>query len=380
MLRSACATIRDMASQRFHAIGLMSGTSMDGVDAAFLETDGEAHVVAGPHLGMPYPEPLRSVLLGLPGKGRDVAGPERELTDLQIEAVRRLCADHGIDPRVDVVGFHGQTILHDPAKRRSWQLGDGQRMADALGLPVVNGFRQNDLDHGGQGAPFAPVYHQALVRAGSIPEPVAILNIGGVSNLTLVDGELLFACDCGPGNALIDDWVRAHCGVPYDEGGRIAASGRIDHRALERLLNSPHFSRHGPKSLDRNAFSVEPVRGLSPQDGTATLTAFTAAAVAAEARRFPRQPREWIVVGGGRLNGYLLSALRQRLRAPVRPAEELGWAGQAIEAQAFAYLAVRSLLQLPLSFPGTTGVREPVSGGVCWRPLTPPGAGTSAGH
>jgi len=351
----------------------MSGTSMDGIDAAFLETDGQAHLVPGPHLNASYPEQLRSALLQLPAKGRDVAGPERELTDLQTEAVRRLCADHGIDlSTIDVVGFHGQTILHDPARRRTWQLGDGQRMADALGIPVVNRFRQNDLDHGGQGAPLAPLYHQALIRAGAIAEPVAVLNIGGVSNLTLVDGGLLFACDCGPGNALIDDWVRAHCGVPYDEGGRIAASGRIDHRALETLLSSAFFRRQGPKSLDRNAFSPEPVRALSAQDGAATLTAFTAAAVAAAAQRFPRPAREWVVVGGGRCNAHLVSALRQRLRAPVRVAEELGWLGQAIEAQAFAYLAVRSLLKLPLSHPGTTGVREPVSGGVCWQPSAAP--------
>ena len=353
---------------------------MDGIDAAFIETDGQAHLVQGPHLGTPYPRPLRTVLLGLPAKGADITGLEREVTDLQAEAVHQLCATSGIGlSTIDVVGFHGQTILHDPPRRRSWQLGDGQRMADALGVPVVNGFRQNDLNHGGQGAPFAPVYHQALVRAHSVPEPVAVLNIGGVSNLTLVDGELLFACDCGPGNALIDDWVRAHCGVPYDADGRIAASGRIDHRALERLLDSPYFRRHGPKSLDRNAFSPEPVRGLSPADGAATLTAFTAAAVAAEAQRFPRQPREWVVVGGGRLNGCLMSALKQRLRVPVRSAEEVGWAGQAIEAQAFAYLAVRSLLQLPLSYPGTTGVSEPMGGGVCWRPAAASaGAATSA--
>ena len=222
---------------------------------------------------------------------------------------------------------------------------------------------------GDQGAPFAPAYHRALVRSCGIPQPIAILNIGGgVSNVTLIDGELLYACDCGPGNALIDDWVSVHCGVPYDDGGKIAAAGRINEHALTMLLSSAYFRQQGPKSLDRNAFSAAPVAELSPQDGAATLAAFTAAAIAAEAQRLPCAPKEWIVVGGGRLNGYLLAELRRRLSVPVRIAEDLGWTGDAIEAQAFAYLAVRSILKLPLSWPGTTGASEPVSGGVLWNP------------
>jgi anhydro-N-acetylmuramic acid kinase len=224
------------------------------------------------------------------------------------------------------------------------------------------------MNHGGHGAPLAPAYHQALVRACRIREPVAILNIGGVSNLTLIDGELLHACDCGPGNALIDDWVSARCGVPYDEDGKIAAAGRIDERALAILLRSPNFRQSGPKSLDRNAFSAKPVWGLSAEDGAATLAAFTAAAIAEEAQRLPSAPKEWIVVGGGRRNRYLLSQLTQRLAASLRVAEDFGWTGEAIESQAFGYLAVRSILKLPLSWPTTTGVSEPVSGGDQWNP------------
>jgi anhydro-N-acetylmuramic acid kinase len=213
-----------------------------------------------------------------------------------------------------------------------------------------------------------PVYHRALVRSLGIDQPVAVLNIGGVSNVTLIDGERLYACDCGPGNALLDDWVGARCGVPFDEGGRIAAAGRVDAQALATLLDDPYFRRTGPKSLDRNAFSVDAVSALSPQDGAATLAAFTAAAIAAEAERLPGMPAQWIVVGGGRLNRSLLGELRARLRAPVRAAEEFGLNGDAIEAQAFAYLAVRSALNLPLSWPETTGVRQAVSGGVRWQP------------
>jgi anhydro-N-acetylmuramic acid kinase len=350
----------------------MSGTSMDGIDAALIETDGESQLTLGPHTSVRYPPGLRDMLLRLPMEGVDVASLEREVTDLQSAAVKALCATRDIDlTTVDVIGFHGQTIKHEPQKRKSWQLGDGQRMADTLGRIVVNNFRQNDMDHGGQGAPFAPAFHRALVRSCNLTEPIAILNIGGVSNVTLLDGAILYACDCGPGNALIDDWVKTRCGVPYDDRGRIAAAGRVDERALAALLSSEYFLQPGPKSLDRNAFSPEPVASLSPADGAATLTAFTAAAVAIEAARLPRIVKDWIVVGGGRLNEHLLAELRHRLAANVRAAEEVGWMGDAIEAQAFGYLAARSLMQLPLSWPGTTGVSAPVSGGIRWDPVSP---------
>jgi anhydro-N-acetylmuramic acid kinase len=359
-------------SNQFRAIGLMSGTSMDGIDAAVLETDGNAHLTVGPHASTRYPPELRRRLLRLPADDVDVASIEREVTDLQSEAVLRLCASRNVElSTIDVIGFHGQTIKHEPQEGRTWQLGDGQQMADTLGRVVVSNFRQNDMKHGGQGAPFAPAYHRAMVRSCALEEPIAVLNIGGVSNVTLLDGELLYACDCGPGNALIDDWVSARCGVPYDDGGQIAAAGTVDERGLTTLLNSSYFQQSGPKSLDRNTFSMEPVSDLSSADGAATLSAFTAAAVAIEAKRLPCTPRQWVVVGGGRLNGYLLAQLRQRLAAPVRVAEDLGWMGDAIEAQAFGYLAVRSILRLPLSWPGTTGVSEPVTGGRQWNPARP---------
>ncbi len=366
-----------MAPGRFRAIGLMSGTSMDGIDAAVLETDGEAHLTTGPHASTRYSPDLRRTLLRLPSNGVDVPRIERELTDLHCQAVSALCDSRNINlATVDVIGFHGQTILHEPHEGRTWQLGDGQRMADSLGRVVVNNFRQSDMNRGGQGAPFAPAYHRALVRSCGIPQPIAVLNIGGVSNVTLIDGELLYACDCGPGNALIDDWVNVRCGVPYDDGGKIAATGRINDHALTILLSNAFFQQHGPKSLDRNAFSSEPVTELSPQDGAATLAAFTAAAIATEALRLPCAPKEWIVVGGGRRNRYLLAELRRRLPAPVLIAEDFGWTGDAIEAQAFGYLAVRSLLKLPLSWPSTTGVSEPVSGGVLWNPTPGSALGT----
>lgn len=353
----------------FRVIGLISGTSMDGIDAAFLETDGETFIKPGAHSTTTYPARVRRTLLRLPAEDVDLKCVERVLTDLHSHAVRALSAEADLDLRsLDLVGFHGQTIKHEPAEGRTWQLGDGQRMASTLRVPVVNNFRQNDIDHGGQGAPFVPAYHRALVRSRGVAQPVALLNIGGVSNVTLIDGESLRACDCGPGNALIDDWVSSHCGQPYDDGGKIAAAGRVDETVLAALLCNPYFDRSGPKSLDRNAFSLDAVGSLAPADGAATLTAFTAAAIATEAQRMPGRPREWIVVGGGRHNGQLLTELRRRLEAPVRTAEDYGWAGDVIEAQAFGYLAARSVLKLPLSWPSTTGVRAAVTGGVRWAP------------
>src|SRR5437660_1350094 len=321
--------------------------------------------VAGP--GRPHP-PKRS-----PDRLRGHTNPEgfhyifRTLQSHRAQARRRKPLTEARPLRA--VGLmSGQTIRHEPQAGKTWQLGDGQHMADCLARVVVNNFRQNDMAHGGQGAPFAPAYHRALVQSCAISEPVAVLNIGGVSNVSLIDGELLYACDCGPGNALIDDWVSSRCAVPYDQGGRIARAGRIDELALAQLLDHPYFKQVGPKSLDRNAFSAAPASGLSPEDGAATLAAFTAAAIALEARRLPSMPREWVVVGGRRLNTYLLDELRQRLAVPVRVAEDIGWNGAAIEAQAFAYLAVRSLRQLPLSWPSTTGVSRPVTGGVRLNP------------
>ena len=361
---------RVAVTNRFKAIGLMSGTSMDGIDVALLETDGDAHLKIGPYTSRPYPSDCRQTLLQLPRDDVDMSVVEEQVTDLHSQAVLKFCADVQVDlATIDVIGFHGQTIKHEPQRGKTWQLGDGQRMANALGKVVVNNFRQNDLDHGGQGAPLAPAYHRAIARAHNLPSPIAALNIGGVSNVTLINGDSLYACDCGPGNALIDDWVSDRCGLSYDDGGRIAAAGRIDELALATLLSNPYFRQSGPKSLDRNAFSFNPVSGLSPQDGAATLAAFTAAAIAAAAQRLPHAPKEWIVVGGGRLNNFLLAELRSRLQASVKRAEDFGWAGDAIEAQAFGYLAVRSLLTLPLSWPTTTGVSRPITGGDRWVPI-----------
>jgi anhydro-N-acetylmuramic acid kinase len=309
-------------------------------------------------------------LLKLPSDSADLESIEQEVTDAHIRAVLEFCHERETDlASIDCIGFHGQTIKHEPHLARTWQLGDGAYMANALGCVVINRFRDADMRNGGQGAPLAPAYHRALVEADQLPCPAAILNIGGVSNITLVTQDELHALDCGPGNALLDDWVNAQAGVPFDRDGALSSGGQVDQKALEQLLDHPFFKIRGVKSLDRNHFSPQPVRELSLADGAATLVAFTTHAIAIAAQSLPSRPCQWIVTGGGRLNRTLIGMLRAELSAPVLVAEDFGWAGDAIEAHAFAYLAVRSLRNLPFSWPTTTGVRQPTSGGAVHRPV-----------
>jgi anhydro-N-acetylmuramic acid kinase len=244
------------------------------------------------------------------------------------------------------------------------QLGDGRRLAKLLGIDVVYDLRAADAEAGGQGAPLVPIYHRAM--AAKLPErPVTVVNIGGVANVTWIGrcGELI-AFDTGPGNALIDDWVQRHHGSPHDEGGALASRGRVNDDRLRQYLRHAYFGAPPPKSLDRNAFSLAPVDPLAAQDGAATLTAFTAASIAAARAHFPEQPQLWVISGGGRRNRTLMAMIAERVENAVIPAEAAGMDGDALEAEAWAYLAVRSLKGLPITFPGTTGVPKPLTGGV----------------
>jgi len=343
------------------ALGLMSGTSLDGIDVAFIETDGRERVMPRAALTIPYPREFRERLRSVLGGIDPVDRVEAELTRLHAEAVEHFLARHP-GTSVAIVGFHGHTILHRPAERRTWQIGDGALLARRLGLDVVADFRSADVAAGGEGAPLAPLFHAAL--AAPLPKPLAVLNIGGVANVTWVGaGRQILAFDTGPGNALIDDWVRRHTGAAADFDGALARAGRVSTSDVERFLALPFFGRPPPKSLDRDEFGSAVPAGLALADGTVTLTEMTAAAVAAAIRHFPAPPREWLVTGGGRHNPALMEALRRLLGAPVRPVEAVGWEGDALEAQAFAYLAVRSLKGLPLTLPSTTGVPHPTSGG-----------------
>ena len=355
-------------------MGLMSGTSLDGIDAAIVETDGERTAVPGPALTVPYDDETRAMLRAALLEAQNVAAgspvpyairdAERRVTEAHADAVKRLLAEARLRPEeIALIGFHGQTILHRPDQRWTWQIGDGALLVKLTGIDVVNDFRTADVKAGGQGAPLVPLYHSALVRESDYVPPVVLVNVGGVANVTYVGRDQVLAFDTGPGNAPIDDWARLHTGKPVDEHGALAKSGRVNDAALETMLQNPFFLRTPPKSLDRMDFGTAAVERLSPEDGAATLTAFTAAAIARAREHFPEPANTWIVCGGGRLNPKLMDELRARVNAPVLSAEDAGWRGDFIEAEAFAYLAARSVKGLPLSLPTTTGVKQPVTGG-----------------
>jgi anhydro-N-acetylmuramic acid kinase len=362
------------------AIGLMSGTSLDGVDVAMIETDGKRVKAFGPSGYRPYSDAERRLLLqalteavhleareARPGILREA---ERIVTSAHAEAVASFKAQNRIASEdIDIVGFHGQTVLHRPADKMTVQIGDAAALARAIHIPVMHDFRAADVAAGGQGAPLVPVYHRALAQSLERDGPVVVLNIGGVSNITYIDGDILMACDTGPGNALLDDFMHRTTGQRFDCEGRMAAQGKVDSAWIADALNDPFFMQPPPKSLDRNAFGRLVIRDGSPADGAATLTAFTVAAIARIVPHLPKLPKTWVVAGGGARNHTMMRMLRERLQpATVEAAEALGWSGDAIEAQAFGFLAARGLKGLPLSYPATTGVPIPMTGGIVARP------------
>ena len=341
---------------------------MDGIDAALIRSDGVTHVETGAAITTPYDEAFRAELRGVMGGRGEVGSVERDLTLRHAAAVEALLAAAGsARAEIAVVGFQGQTILHAPAESRTWQIGDGALLAAKTGIDVVADFRSQDVASGGQGAPLAPLYHAAL--AMRLERPLAVLNLGGVGNVTWIGAEAgqVIAFDTGPANALIDDWVQRQTGESCDRDGALAAAGRVDEGVLQALLTNAYFDQKPPKSLDRDAFDPAPVASLAAADGAATLTAFTAATVARALIHLPEPPRRWLVAGGGRHNPSLMKMLARNLQVPVEPVEAVGWDGDALEAQAFAYLALRSLQGRPLSLPGTTGVPQPTGGGVLYR-------------
>ncbi len=363
------------------AIGLMSGTSLDGVDVALIETDGERVAAFGPARTFPYEEADREIFRHAVRDARGLsdrsarpgvlAKAEELVTRRHAEAVEAFLAAEGIAAiGIDIVGFHGQTVFHDPEKTLTVQIGDGARLAERLGIPVVWDFRADDMAAGGQGAPLAPVFHRALAETARLTPPVLFLNIGGVANVTYVgaDGALI-AFDTGPGNSLLDDWTFARTGQPFDAEGRLATRGTPSETILARLLAHPYFALPPPKSLDRDAFAALLPTSLSDADGAATLLHFSARAAASALPLLPARPAACYASGGGRHNVALMRLLAEALEGiPIDPIETLGFDGDATEAQAFAFLAVRAAERLPLSYPMTTGVPAPQTGGRLSRP------------
>ncbi|MFC6638387.1 anhydro-N-acetylmuramic acid kinase [Sulfitobacter sp. JBTF-M27] len=350
------------------ALGAMSGTSLDGVDAAVLVTDGHDILRFGQTAYRAYTTAERRVIAAGFGKWQ---GPEVQAAAEVVEAAHIALLTDMTD--IDLIGFHGQTLAHAPRTRGTLQVGDGAALADRLGVPVVWDFRTADVELGGEGAPLAPFFHHACARFAGIDGPVAFLNLGGVGNLTWVDPAMprpqdegaLLAFDTGPANAPLNDLMQSRLGQAFDEGGKLAASGQVEQGALELFLAEPYFARIPPKSLDRNDFAemVALVGELSDADAAATLTAMCAAAVAEAMQHCPSLPSRVLVTGGGRNNPVLMQMLAVSLDCSVGPVEDTGLDGDMLEAQAFGYLAVRVARGLPTSCPGTTGVRAAVGGG-----------------
>ncbi len=369
--------LKKLAETRpLRVIGLMSGTSMDGVDAAWVETNGETVTAFGPSEALSFPPDFRAWLhkfiSEVPAKDHpDVAAIEADLTDLHATAVKAVIAKAGAAP--DLIGFHGQTIWHRPKLSLTWQIGDGARLAKSVGVPVVYDFRANDVKHGGQGAPLMPLFHVAL--SAHMPKPVGVLNIGGVSNITWIGERVdglngnsfpfaILGFDTGPGNALMDDWMLKHTGQAMDENGQAARSGTVNEQRLAELMITPFIRQRPPKSLDRLAFDASVLNGLSVEDGAATLAEFTAATVAASLMHCPSKPQRLLVTGGGRRNPVLMERLSALMHIPIEPVEVTGWNGDMMEAQGFAYFAARSVRGLPLTYPEVTGAPTPLEGGV----------------
>ncbi|MBS0233024.1 MAG: anhydro-N-acetylmuramic acid kinase [Proteobacteria bacterium] len=362
-------------SKLMKAIGLMSGTSLDGIDVALIETDGEDHVVRGPAMTFPYDDTMRRMLINAIADARDLqsrderpgslAETERALTEQHAVAVAQFLKDTGIErSSVEVIGFHGQTVLHKPDRGLTVQLGLGDLLANFTRRPVVYDLRGADVEAGGEGAPLVPAYHRAL--AAKLPQrPIAVVNVGGVANLTWIgQDKTLIAFDTGPGNALINDWMLKKAGAYLDSAGATAAQGAVDEEILRTLLSHDYFAETPPKSLDRNTFATDVAAGLSVEDGAATLTAFTVRSIAKAREHLPVEPELWVIAGGGRRNRTIMRMIAEQVLHAVVPAEAVGLDGDSMEAEAWAYLAVRSIRGLPITFPGTTGVSEPMSGGL----------------
>jgi anhydro-N-acetylmuramic acid kinase len=351
------------------AIGAISGTSMDGIDVALLDGDGENIAHVGPGATYPYPADVLARLRAVVADPDAAAGPlhdlERDVTDAHVAAVERFFSDHAIvRESVALAGLHGQTVLHRPQARFTRQLCDGARAAGRLGIDVICDFRSADVAAGGEGAPLAPLYHAAI--AAGLERPLMFLNWGGVGNVTYLgaSGEIV-AFDTGPANAPLDDFVLRRLGLSHDANGALAARGRVDEALVARWMQDPYFVRKAPKSLDRNHFHhlAADAEMLSDADGAATLAAFTVEATAAAVSLVPEAPLRWLVCGGGRKNATLMARLSRRLGVRVDPIETIGQDGDFVEAACFAHLALRSQRGLPISLPTTTGAPAPMTGG-----------------
>lgn len=360
------------------AIGLMSGTSLDGIDAALIRSDGATVERYGNPAHLVYSKDQRSLLKNALQEARNAGAPTKSnaiinqaealITNLHSDIVTKVMMENNLEKQdVDVIGFHGQTVLHGPDQGWTWQIGDGAALAEKTGITVINDLRRNDMDNGGQGAPLAPIYHHAIISSQENEFPVALLNIGGVANLTWFGSQMaedMVAFDTGPGNAFIDDWIRAKTDLSYDQDGKISAKGTVQELLVNDLMKNEYFKQMPPKSLDRDDFDVSNLSGLSLEDGAATLLSFSVEAIKMAEIMCPDYVKKWYVCGGGAHNPTLMQMLKNTLAGEVLTVSDIGFDGDYIEAEAFAFMAVRKIYDLPITFPGTTGVSGPSTGGI----------------
>ena len=357
----------------FKAIGCMSGTAMDGIDIALIETDGYEYIRPIGFISESHDSAFREKLRSCLNKtSRDSLTEtiEKEFTLRHIPLIKKLMCNLNVSSQdIDIIGFHGQTIHHNPNEKITIQLGDGQLLSQEIGVPVSYDFRQADIQSGGQGAPLLPIYHKALSVNAGIDLPTAIVNIGGVGNITWIDYDGMIAFDTGPGNAMIDDWVKSQTDNLYDEGGKYAANGTIDKDIVKQFTSSDYFLKKYPKSLDRNDFHESSVDGMTLENGAATLTEMTIQSIALAISQCPTPPKSIYISGGGRHNSTIISRLSDAIGITVKPSDTLGWNGDSLEAEGFAYMAVRRVLNEPISFPTTTGCPSPMVGGIIAKPI-----------
>jgi len=361
----------------YTALGLMSGTSMDGVDTSIIKSDGnrEYSIISDEYLE--YNEEFYSKLINIRDKvftendlkrySEEIQSLEREITLFHANIVNQILKKSKIE--IDLIGFHGQTIFHDPNNKITKQLGDGNLLSQLTKKKVIYNFRQNDLLNGGQGAPLASIYHKLLAQTfkeeGKIKLPIIILNIGGIANITSIkENYEMNSMDIGPGNCLIDKWMRVNSNKNFDSNGDIAKSGKVDKFILDQTIDNFYYNESNKKkSLDVNDFDISFAKGLSLEDGAATITELTADILSKNLLN-----GNVYVCGGGRKNKFLINSIQKKIENKISQIDELDIDGNFIESQAFGYLAIRSYLGLPISFPETTGCKKPCTGGVTIDP------------
>lgn len=358
-------------------IGLMSGTSMDGIDGTILKTNGINFSRTKIQGSVKYSKATKKILLSAQQspldfiKNRDQVNLINKLVTLDhIKLVRKLLKQTLSKP--DLIGFHGQTIYHSFKKKMSIQLGDPQLLSNITKLPVVSKFRQKDIENGGHGAPLSPIYHKALAKEMKLQPPIAFINIGGVSNLTYYDNKRLIGFDTGPGNGLMDFFIQKKIKKPYDKDGALASKGKVNFEILETLKNNIYFKKNFPKSLDKLYFlnELNPlfIKNYLIEDILATLLEFTASTISNSLYLLPNKPNQIILLGGGQFNSQLVEKLTEHTKSKIYLSSDFHLHGQYIEAELFAYLSARTNNNLPITFPSTTGVKEPISGGIIFTP------------